>query len=119
MTSSSFGEHGGPDEWVVLDAARRGDERAFGALLDRHRPGLETVCCLMLGDPRLAERAMREAALNAWRERGLAPASSSVRVWLYGIAVRVCLEALEVSCDEFGRRRTFDGMNSDEEPDRL
>jgi DNA-directed RNA polymerase specialized sigma24 family protein len=116
---SSFGEHGGVEEWVVLDAARGGDERAFGILLDRHRPGLETVCRLMLGDPRHAERAMQEAVLNAWRERGLVPASSSARVWLYGIAVRVCLEALEVSCDEFRRRRTFDGVNGDEEPDGL
>ena len=56
--------------------------------------GLEQVCCLMLGDPQHAEDAMQEAVLTAWRERGLAPASSSVRMWVYRIAVRVCSEAL-------------------------
>jgi RNA polymerase sigma-70 factor, ECF subfamily len=82
------------DEWGLLDAACGGDEQAFGVLLERYRPGLEGVCCLMLGDPQHAERAMREAILTAWQERGRAPASSSVRMWLYRITVRACLEAL-------------------------
>jgi RNA polymerase sigma-70 factor (ECF subfamily) len=82
------------DESVLLDAARHGDERAFGVLIERHRPGLEKVCCLMLGDPQQAEHAMQEAVLTAWRERGLAASSPSVRVWLYRIVVRVCSEAL-------------------------
>jgi RNA polymerase sigma-70 factor (ECF subfamily) len=93
------------DESALLDAARQGDERAFGALLDRHRPGLETVCGLMLGDPRAAEQAMQDAVLTAWRELGLAPAASSVGMWLYRITVRVCEEA----SDEFQPRRPFDG----------
>jgi DNA-directed RNA polymerase specialized sigma24 family protein len=82
------------DESILLDAACHGDARAFGALFDRHRPGLEEVCCLMLGDPLEAERAMREAVLTAWRERERAVGSSSVRMWLYRIAVDTCMEAL-------------------------
>ena len=119
MTFSNFRDHGDVDEWAVLDAARRGDEPAFGVLLERHRPGLETLCCLMLGDPQHAERAMEEAVLNAWRDRGVALASSSVQIWLYRIAVRVCLEALDVTCDEFHRRPAFDEVNGDQETDRL
>jgi RNA polymerase sigma-70 factor, ECF subfamily len=91
MTASGSGDM---DESALLDAARRGDERAFGALFDRHRPGLETVCGLMLGDPRQAEHALQEAALTAWRERGLAPAASSVEMWLYRVAVNACLDEL-------------------------
>jgi RNA polymerase sigma-70 factor, ECF subfamily len=91
MTVSRSGDM---DESALLDAARRGDERAFGALFDRHRPGLETVCGLMLGDPRQVEQAMQEAVLTAWRERGHAPAASSVEMWLYRVAVNACLEAL-------------------------
>ena len=94
MTNSSFGGHRDIDESVLLDAARGGDEHAFGVLLERHRPGLEKVCRMMLGDPQRGEHAMQEAVLTAWRERDLAPATSSVRMWLYRIAVRVCLEAL-------------------------
>lgn len=119
MTVSRFDEHGNVGEWFELDAAHSGDERAFGVLLERHRPGLETFCCMMLGDRLQAEHAMQEAVVDAWRERGLAPASSSMRIWLYRIAVRVCLEVLEGTRDEFHRRRAFDGVNGGEEHDRL
>jgi DNA-directed RNA polymerase specialized sigma24 family protein len=119
MTFSSFGEHGKVDERILLDAAHGGDERAFGVLLERHRPGLETVCWMMLGDPQHADQAMQETILSAWRQRGLAAASSSVQVWLYRIAVRACMEALEVTCDEFRCRGAFDEGNGDEEPDGL
>jgi RNA polymerase sigma-70 factor (ECF subfamily) len=82
------------DERGLLAAACGGDERALGGLLERYRPGLEEFCGLMLGDPQHVERAMQEAVLTAWRERSLAPASPSVRMWLYRIAVRVCLDDL-------------------------
>jgi RNA polymerase sigma-70 factor (ECF subfamily) len=94
MTGSSLGAHHDADERGLVDAARGGDERAFGVLLERYRPGLEEFCCLMLGDPQHAEDAMRDAILTAWRERGLAPSSPSVRTWLYRIALRECSEAL-------------------------
>jgi RNA polymerase sigma-70 factor (ECF subfamily) len=74
----------------------RDDDRAFGVLLERHREGLEVFCGLMLADPRQAERAMGEALLTAWRERAVGQASTSSRIWLYRIAVRVCSDALEV-----------------------
>jgi RNA polymerase sigma-70 factor (ECF subfamily) len=93
MTVSSCGGHDDPDEWVLLDAACGGDEQAFGVLLERYRPGLEEFCGLMLGDPQHAHDAMEEAVLTAWRERGLAATSPSVRMWLYRIAVRTCAEA--------------------------
>jgi RNA polymerase sigma-70 factor (ECF subfamily) len=113
MTISTCGGRDDRDDWALLDAACRGDERAFSVLLERYRAGLEEVCGLMLGDPQQAEHAMVEAALTAWRERGLASASSSLRMWLYRIAVRECLEALGRP-DEFPLRRAFDGGNTDE-----
>lgn len=100
--ASTMRRHRDSDEWVLLHAARAGDERAFGVLLERHRPELEKVCCLMLGDPQRAEHAAQEAVLIAWRERGLAPTSSPVRIWLYRIALRACSEAVG-GCDEFQR----------------
>ena len=116
MTISSCGGHEELDESVLLDAACGGDERAFGVLLEHHRPGLEEFCGLMLGDPQQAEQAMREAVITAWRERDLAPASPSVRMWLYRIAVRECSDDLECR-DEFPSRPTFDDVNADDEPD--
>jgi hypothetical protein len=81
------------DERALLDAARAGDERAFGRLLDVHRDGLARVCYLMLGDAGRARAAMAETAMSAWEARGGPVPASSVRMWLYRTALRVCLEA--------------------------
>jgi RNA polymerase sigma-70 factor (ECF subfamily) len=102
MTPSSFSGHRDVDESILLDAACGGDERAFGVLFDRYRPGIEEFCGLMLGDREHVEHAMREAALTAWRERSLAGAASSVRMWLYRIAVRECMETLGIPAMRFG-----------------
>jgi RNA polymerase sigma-70 factor (ECF subfamily) len=99
MTSSSLG-------------GQRDGEWAFHVLLERHRSGLEVFCVLMLGDRQQAEHAMREAALAAWRDRPLARALPSPRIWLYRIALRVCSDALEGNVDEFARGRSLDGPNS-------
>jgi RNA polymerase sigma-70 factor, ECF subfamily len=83
------------DERHLLAAARAGDERAFGRLVDRHRAGLELYCFLMLGCPHEAEDVVRETVLRAWR--GLEPVElrASARIWLYRIATDACLDELE------------------------
>jgi RNA polymerase sigma-70 factor, ECF subfamily len=81
------------DEHRLLEAARAGDERALGVLLDRHRSGLEQCCYLMLGDRCKARSAISETALAAWNARSGADPASSARMWLYRIALGVCAEA--------------------------
>jgi RNA polymerase sigma-70 factor (ECF subfamily) len=93
MTISSGSRHEDGDEWALVEAACRGDEQAFGVLLERYRSGLEEVCGLMLSDPQHAEDAMRDAILTAWQDRGLASACPSVRMWLYRITVRECIKS--------------------------
>jgi RNA polymerase sigma-70 factor (ECF subfamily) len=83
------------DERRLLAAARAGDERAFGRLVDRHRPGLELFCYLMLGCPREAEELVRDTVLRAWRGRERAEHRASARTWLYRIATHACLDELE------------------------
>jgi RNA polymerase sigma-70 factor (ECF subfamily) len=83
------------DERRLLAAARAGDERAFGRLVDRHRPGLELFCSLMVGCPREAEELVGETVLRAWRERERVERRASARSWLYRIAVHACLDELE------------------------
>jgi hypothetical protein len=58
-------------ERALLAAARAGDTRAFGCLLDRHRFGPELYCYLMVGgDVAFARRVLADAVRSAWRERG-------------------------------------------------
>jgi len=83
------------DERDLLAAARAGDELAFGRLVDRHRPGLELFCYLMLGCPRDAEELVQEAVLCAWRARERAESGASARTWLYRIAMHACLDELD------------------------
>ncbi len=75
----------------LLAAARLGDERAFGELVEHHRRGLERYCELMLGCPDRAHEAVQEALLRGWRELDRVDPSASARIWLYRLATGVCL----------------------------
>lgn len=93
------------DDRALLQAARAGDEQALAVLLDRHRPGLERYCYLMLGDRRRARAAVAETALAAWDGRGAEDAASSPRMWLYRLAIRACADADPGCAISFGAER--------------
>src|SRR5438128_5062209 len=79
----------------LLEAARRGDELAYGQLVSPHRAELHAHCYRMLGSVPDAEDALQEALLRAWRGLPRFEGRSSVRSWLYAIATNVCLRAIE------------------------
>jgi DNA-directed RNA polymerase specialized sigma24 family protein len=87
------------DDHALLAAARAGDERAFGRLVVRHRPGLESYCHLMLGCPHQAEEAVRSTVLRAWRGREGGGGPGDARIWLYRLATQACLERIEARDD--------------------
>jgi RNA polymerase sigma-70 factor (ECF subfamily) len=82
-------------EHELLDAARRGDEAAFGQLVESHRGELHAHCYRMLGSVHDAEDAMQDALLRAWRGLARFEGRSSLRTWLYTIATNACLKAIE------------------------
>ena len=92
--------HRASDEAALLASAQAGDERAFGRLLEHHRRELEYCCLLMLGDPDAVKNVIADTALTAWRERALLEPRTSVRMWLYRVAVRYVLRGSGRS-DEF------------------
>jgi hypothetical protein len=101
MTGSSSASGNDAEEQALLDAARAGDERALGVLLDRHRSGLELYCYLALGDRAKARSALAETALAAWDARDVIGPETSARMWLYRLAVRACGEAPKGSAISF------------------
>ena len=84
------------EEQKLLEAARAGDEYAFGRIVEAHRGPLHSHCYRMLGSLHDAEDALQETFLRAWCGlRGFA-GRSTVRSWLYRIATNVCLDAISL-----------------------
>jgi RNA polymerase sigma-70 factor, ECF subfamily len=78
----------------LVDAARAGDERAFGALTEPHRRALHVHCYRLLGSLHEAEDLVQETMLRAWRRLETFEGRASFGAWLYGIATNACLDAL-------------------------
>src|SRR5881398_412628 len=83
------------NERDLLEAAKRGDEDAFGRLVAPFRRELQAHAYRMLGSAADAEDALQDALLGAWRALPRFEGRSSLRSWLYTIATNACLRAIE------------------------
>ena len=82
------------DEAARLERAVQGDTQAFRQLIDAHVERLYRVCARIAGDAGLAEDALQEACLNAYRHLGTFDGRSAYSTWLHRIAVNAALEQL-------------------------
>ena len=80
------------ERWVA--AARGGDRNAYRQLVEAHARALFALCMRITRDAALAEDAVQEALFNAWRHLAGFDGRSSVKTWLYRIAVNAALEQL-------------------------
>jgi RNA polymerase sigma-70 factor (ECF subfamily) len=73
--------------------------------LEPHRPALMGHCYRMLGSLAEADDAVQETMIRAWKGLDRFEGRASLRTWLYRIASRVCLDALQ---DRGRRQRPMD-----------
>jgi RNA polymerase sigma-70 factor (ECF subfamily) len=99
----------------VTAAARAGaPEDEFSRVSEPFRRELWAHCYRMVGSVHDAEDLVQETYLQAWRAFGRFEGRSSVRTWLYRIATRACLKALQGRA----RRPLPSGLGAPADPDR-
>jgi RNA polymerase sigma-70 factor (ECF subfamily) len=98
MTSApSQGETGSGGNEVgpaVVAAARRGDARAFEAMLRHYDRRLRVIAYRVLGDGQLMDDVLQEVAIRALRGLPAYRGDAPVGAWLCRIATTTCLDHL-------------------------
>ena len=81
-------------ETALIEKAQKGDRNAYGELVRHHHPGVVNVVYRMCGDVELAEDAAQDAFIQAWLNLSSFRPGTSLRNWLYRIAVNAALDTL-------------------------
>ena len=82
------------DETALIQKAQTGDRNAFGELVIHYYPGVVQVVFRLCGDAGLAQDMAQEAFLRSWINLPSFRPQSSLRNWLYRIAVNATLDVL-------------------------
>jgi RNA polymerase sigma-70 factor (ECF subfamily) len=82
------------NEMELVTKAQHGDRNAYSELVRLHADGVLNVAYRMCGDARMAEDAAQEAFLQAWLNLNSYRPQSSLRNWLYRIAVNAVTDML-------------------------
>src|SRR5512135_1921493 len=65
---------------------------SFEALFSEYQPLVKSVARRFLGSPQDAEDAAQEIFTKVWRNLGSFNHNSSLRTWIYRIAVNTCID---------------------------
>jgi RNA polymerase sigma-70 factor, ECF subfamily len=82
------------NERELVTRAQNGDRNAFSELVRTHSQGVLNVIYRMCGSMQVAEDAAQEAFIQAWMELSSYRPKSSLRNWLYRIAVNTAIDML-------------------------
>jgi len=81
-------------ETALIAKAQQGDRNAFGELVRRHHPGVVTssIACAVMWNWRRTRA--QDAFIQAWLNLSSFRPGTSLRNWLYRIAVNAALDVL-------------------------
>lgn len=92
------------DEARLIAAARKGDSRAYAALVDAHQQAVRGFLRRFAGHWADADDLAQEAFVTAWRKLSRFEGRSSFRSWVSGIGFRIARDAKRAH----GRAQTRD-----------
>jgi RNA polymerase sigma-70 factor, ECF subfamily len=81
-------------EAELVSRAQRGERNAFSELVSIHAQGVRNVIYRMCGDVQIAEDAAQETFIQAWLHLSTYRPQTSLRSWLYRIAVNAATDML-------------------------
>jgi RNA polymerase sigma-70 factor (ECF subfamily) len=81
-------------ETELIAGAQNGDRNAFSELVRVHAQGVLNLIYRMCGDAQLAEDAAQETFIRAWQNLSAYRPQTSLRNWLYRIAVNAATDML-------------------------
>lgn len=82
------------NETELVARAQNGDRNAFSELVHIHAQGVMNVVYRMCGNLQVAEDAAQETFIQAWQRLPSLRPKSSLRNWLYRIAVNTAIDML-------------------------
>ncbi len=104
------------DEVHLVRAARGGDSRAAGELIERHAPGVLTLLTRMLSDRHLAQDMAQETFLRAYRSLDRFDVDRGFGVWVRAIAWNLAIDQIRRQ-KRRGERLGFGGLDDDRTDD--
>ena len=81
-------------EHNLIQAARNGDQAAFGELVRQYQKRVFALAVRMCPTPELAEEAAQEAFLAAWQGLPFFRGDSAFATWLYRLTSNACVDLL-------------------------
>ena len=80
------------DQIGLVKRAQRGDRQAFAELARASGARLDAAARLILRDPELAQDAVQETLIRAWRSLPGLREPASFDHWLHSLVVRACID---------------------------
>jgi len=80
------------DQRALVERASRGDQHAFGLLVDGSLARLDAAARLILRDAELARDAVQEAMVRAWRDLPGLRDPDRFDAWLHRLTVHACID---------------------------
>jgi RNA polymerase sigma-70 factor (ECF subfamily) len=81
-------------EALWIEAARKGDDLAFGQLVEKYQKPVFSLCYRLLGNSNDAEDAAQEAFIRAYRHLKRYDPNRSFATWLLSIASHYCIDRM-------------------------